>query len=287
MIMTPNNITKEKLSEYKSKYSELFGNTSEDKFKTYILWTVFVFFTLFTMIWLDFNPVRIIKGIGEFFRIGSLFFPPHDGGWLNDYLVGLGETLAMAFIGTIFAFVFAIPLSFMAAKNVNKNGFTRALVRRFFDFIRGINVLIWALMFVHVVGLGPFAGIMAIFVSDAATLAKLYSEAIENIDLKQIEGTKSTGANGVQIIRFAFIPQVLPVMMSNALYFFESNVRSASILGVLGAGGIGMQLYDRIRVMNWNEVSFIIIMILVTIAVIDVISKKLRQKIVANPEYRP
>ncbi|MBN2735904.1 MAG: phosphonate ABC transporter, permease protein PhnE [Spirochaetales bacterium] len=277
----------EKMAALESKHPLLFGSTFQSRFRRTLVIVLMILFTLFTFVWLDFNPLRIFLGIGKFFHMLSLFFPPNHGGWFNEYLVGLGETLAMAFLGTLLGFLFALPLSFIAAKNVNKNKGSRLLMRRFFDFIRGINTLIWALMFVHVVGLGPFAGIMAIFVSDLATLGKLFSEAIENVDINQIEGTKSTGANGIQIIRFAYIPQVLPIMLSNALYFFESNVRSASILGVLGAGGIGLQLWDRIRVNNWKEVCFIIIMLLVTIAIIDVLSKKLRDMIMANQEYRP
>lgn len=280
-------LSKEQIDAFETKYPLIFGPTPRSKFIRNFLITIFIGFTAFTLVWLDFNPIRIVNGIGSLFHMISLFFPPDHGGWLNDYLQGLGETLAMAFLGTLFGFIVALPLSFLAAQNVNKSKPLRITMRRIFDVIRGINTMIWALMFVHVVGMGPFAGIMAIFISDMATLGKLFSEAIENIDLSQVEGTRSTGANRIQIIRYAFIPQVMPVMLSNALYFFESNVRSASILGMLGAGGIGLQLWDRIRVKNWNEVCFIIIMLLITIGIIDTISKKLREMIMANQEYRP
>src|SRR5262249_54923065 len=145
-----------------------------------------------------------------------------------------------------------------------------------FDGIRGVDALIWALMFVNVVGLGPFAGVMAIAVSDTGTLAKLFAEAIEHSDRRQIEGVRATGANRLQIVRFAMLPQVFPVLLSHALYYLESNTRSATILGVVGAGGIGLHLADRIRVNNWDEVSFILIMILVTVTGIDLVSKVIR-----------
>jgi phosphonate transport system permease protein len=132
------------------------------------------------------------------------------------------------------------------------------------------------LIFVNVVGLGPFAGIMAIAVSDIGTLSKLFAEAIENIDRRQVEGVHASGAGSVQTIRYAIFPQIFPVIMSNALYFFESNIRSATILGVVGAGGIGLQLSDRIRVNNWDEAAFIIILILVTVGLIDTLSKEIR-----------
>ncbi|MFW5717262.1 MAG: phosphonate ABC transporter, permease protein PhnE [Spirochaetota bacterium] len=237
--------------------------------------------------YLDIGPVRIIRGIGDLGWMLPMLFPPTHGGWFADFAHGLGETLAMAFLGTLFGAILAMPIGFLAAKTIVQNGLVRGIVRRAIDFIRGINILIWALMFVHVVGLGPFAGIMAITIADAATLAKLYSETIENVDRKQIEGVRSTGASRVQIVRYGFLPQVVPIMLSNILYFFESNVRSASVLGVLGAGGLGMQLHDRIRIMDWQQVSFIVIMILITVAIVDAISRSLRQRIIANPEYRP
>ena len=136
-------------------------------------------------------------------------------------------------------------------------------MRRFFDFIRGIDSLILALIFITVVGLGPFAGVLAIAVSDMGVLAKLFAEAIENVEKDQVEGVRATGAKPVQVMRFGILPQVFPVMLSNALYYFESNTRSATILGVVGAGGIGTQLTDRIRINNWDEVCFIVLMILV------------------------
>jgi phosphonate transport system permease protein len=244
----------------------------------------------FTVYWLSFNPLVIVKGI--FADQGLLwmarqFWPPGHGGWLTEFAWGLLETLAMAFLGTLLAFVFAIPFGFFGAKNVIRNPVIHFAVRRVMDFVRSIDVLIWALMCIHVVGMGPFAGILAITITDTATMGKLFSEAVENADRSQIEGTRSTGANTLQIARYAFMPQMLPVFMSNGLYFFESNVRSASILGVLGAGGIGMELYDRMRVMNYEQAAFIILMILGTVAIIDTISRVIRQRFIAAPAYRP
>jgi len=127
-----------------------------------------------------------------------------------------------------------------------------------------------------VVGLGPFAGILAIGCSVSGELAKLFSEAIENVDAKPIEGVRAAGANALQVIRYAIVPQVLPVMLSTTLYYFESNTRSATILGIVGAGGIGLALADRIRVMAWDQASLIIIMILVTVYLIDIFSNRIR-----------
>jgi len=135
---------------------------------------------------------------------------------------------------------------------------------------------------VRAVGLGPLAGILAIIISDTGTLAKLFSEAIENADKKQAEGIRACGGNPVQTIRHGIIPQVLPVMLSNVLYIFESNTRSATILGIVGAGGIGFYLADRIRTMLWEEASFIMIMILIAVYVIDWISKLVRRRLIGG-----
>jgi phosphonate transport system permease protein len=148
------------------------------------------------------------------------------------------------------------------------------------DGLRGVDQLIWALIFVRAVGLGPLAGIMAIFISDIGTLTKLFSESIENIDRRQMEGLRASGAKSVQTLRFAVMPQVLPMFLSSALYLFESNVRSATILGIVGAGGIGFQLSDRIRAHHWEEACFILIVILVAVASIDMLSKRLRMAII-------
>jgi phosphonate transport system permease protein len=284
--MKNSNISPELMAKYKAVIPRAFGLTGTQS-RMRIFWIIaFSAFTLFTFIWFDFNPIRMIEGLDKLGWLLPNMFPPSPNEWLPDFLWGMGETLAIAFIGTTLGFVLAVPLSFLAAKNVVKNNFIRGFFRRSFDLVRGISTLIWAPMFIHVVGLGPFAGILAFLVSDMATLGKLFSEAIENIDQNQIDGVKSTGANPIQVIRYGYLPQILPIFLSNGLYFFESNVRQASILGVLGAGGIGMQLYDRIRVNNWDEVAFIIIMILVTVAVIDFFSKRLRERIIANPDYR-
>jgi phosphonate transport system permease protein len=231
---------------------------------------------------LDLNPARLGAGMGHFFYLVGLFFPPSDGGTMLDFLGALAETLAMAFWGTLIGAVLANPLAFAAAANVNKIGWMRFAIRRFFDLVRGVDSLVWALVFVHVVGLGPFAGILALAVMDTAVLGKLFSEAIENADRAEVDGVRSSGSGALVILRYGYLPQLSPIFLSNILYFFEGNVRSASILGVLGAGGIGMQLMDRIRIMNWPEVGFILILLLISIALIDAVSKRLRQHLAGN-----
>ena len=186
------------------------------------------------------------------------------------------QTLAMAFLGTLLGTLGSLVVGFLAAANVNPFGIVRQIVRRFLDILRGIDQLVWGLVFVRAVGLGPLAGVLAIFVSDLGTLSKLYSEAIENIDRKQVEGIKATGAGPLAVIRYGYIPQVLPVFISQSLYFWESNTRSATILGIVGAGGIGMILIERFRASLYDQVAFVVLNVLVLIFVIDWLSKRIR-----------
>ena len=278
--------SEEVLSEARLRFPELFHPGLRKRVYRLVVWALSAGWVAFCLSRMDLSPVRLWQGIG---RLGWLFqflFPPSHGGCLAEFSYALLETVCMAFVGTLLAFTAAVPLGFVGAKNVVRNSVIHFGVRRFFDFIRGIDTLVWALVFISVVGLGPFAGVMAIAAGDMGMLAKLFAEAIENVDSDQIEGVLSTGAKRIHVMRFGILPQIFPVLLSNVLYFFESNTRSATILGVVGAGGIGMQLADRIRINNWDEVSFIVGMILITVAVIDWLSKEIRMRLIKNPEYR-
>jgi phosphonate transport system permease protein len=245
-------------------------------------WLAFFVLTAYCFWTFNLSPVRLWQGSGTLVDIASRMFPPTVGDAFNDYLWALFQTIAMAFLGTIIAAVLAVPLGLMCARNIMPVRIAQFLFRRTSDTLRGIDQVIWALIFVRAVGLGPLAGILAIIISDTGTLAKLFSEAIENADKKQAEGIRACGGNPVQTIRHGIIPQVLPVMLSNVLYIFESNTRSATILGIVGAGGIGFYLADRIRTMLWEEASFIMIMILIAVYVIDWISKLVRRRLIGG-----
>jgi phosphonate transport system permease protein len=158
----------------------------------------------------------------------------------------------------------------------------RFLVRRLLDVIRGIDTLIWALVFVGVVGLGPFAGILAIAVSDTGALGKLFSEAIEATRARERETVVASGGTALMGMRFGLVPQVLPITAGQVLYFFESNTRSATIIGIVGAGGIGLQLSEQIRTYDFDRVAVIVLLILATVAAIDWISGKLRFAIIGR-----
>jgi phosphonate transport system permease protein len=208
--------------------------------------------------------------------------PPDPGSSLPAYLVALGETLSIAMLGTTLAALFALPVSLLAARNIVSSSIFRFPVRRFLDSIRGVDTLIWALVWINVVGLGPFAGVLAIAVSDFGAFGKLFSEAIEGADNKQVEGVRASGGSALHEIRFGLLPQVLPVIAGQVLYFIESNTRSATIIGIVGAGGIGLQLAEQIRTLEWQNVSFLILMILVAVAGIDFISSRLRFAIIGR-----
>ena len=232
----------------------------------------------------DISFERLFGGLGKMWVVlRSMLVWKDMASW--DYLgifQGLAETLGMAFLGTLVASLFAVVIGFAAARTVMPNRILHHLLRRFLDLLRGVDTLIWALVFVRAVGLGPLAGVLSIIVSDTGTLSKLYSEAVENVDRRPIEGVRSTGAGRLKTYRFGYLPQVLPVFLSTSLYWFESNTRSATILGIVGAGGIGMQLSERMKVQYWDQACFIILLILVTVAIIDTASKWIRMNIIGT-----
>ena len=231
---------------------------------------------------LDIALARIWSGFGRLGEFAVLMVPPAfcTQAKLALYLKALAETLAIAFLGTLTAAVFAFPLAFLAARNVVASRIVRFTSRRFFDTIRGVDTLIWALIWINVVGLGPFAGVLAIVTSDFGTFGKLFSEAIETTDKRPVEGVTASGASPLLAVRFGMIPQVLPVILSQVLYYIESNTRSATIIGIVGAGGIGMHLSEQIRTLEWQHVSFLVLLILAAVAMIDWISRRLRFAII-------
>jgi phosphonate transport system permease protein len=257
-----------------------FGNSGARLALRVFGWTLFAAWLLALLWWFDITPERLQRGMSGLFVILRLMIPPSPGAQWRDILQGLAESVGMAFLGTFVAAVIAVPLGFLGARNVVVNALAHFSVRRVFDGFRGIDQLIWALAFVRAVGLGPLAGVLAIAAAEIFVLAKLFAEAIENTDAHQPEAIEAAGGSRLLAIRFGTLPQVLPVLIAQTLYSFESNTRSAAILGVVGAGGIGLQIAERIKVRFWDEVSFIIILILVTVAVIDVISARVRRRLV-------
>jgi phosphonate transport system permease protein len=234
--------------------------------------------TLETTLW------RVLAGFGNLGSFVALMLPPDPGSWAKAliFVQALFETIAIAFLGTVLAAILALPLGFIAARNVVANRIVHFLARRSLDTIRGVDALIWALIWINVVGLGPFAGMLAIMTADFGAFGKLYSEAIEAADRKAVEGIASVGGGKSHEIRFGLLPQVLPVIASQVLYFIESNTRSSTIIGIVGAGGIGLYLAETIRTLEWQQTSFLILLILVAVSAIDFLSSKLRFAIIGK-----
>ena len=268
--------------DLRARYPALFERPASARLATPLMLLGAFGIFAFGLVHLGFSPARMLSGLHQLGWITMMMIPPDPGSSLPLYLRALGETLSIALLGTTLAAVFALPVTHLAAKNIVPTNFIRFPVRRFLDSIRGVDTLIWALVWINVVGLGPFAGVLAITVSDFGAFGKLFSEAIEGADQKQVEGIRASGGGPLHEIRFGLLPQVLPVIAGQVLYFIESNTRSATIIGIVGAGGIGLQLAEQIRVLEWQKVSFLILMILVAVAAIDWISGKLRFAIIGK-----
>ncbi|WP_454852571.1 phosphonate ABC transporter, permease protein PhnE [Rhizobium binxianense] len=233
----------------------------------------------------DVSPARILNGMTRLGLIFSFMFPPYI--WTkwqewSDVLIGLGQTISMAFLGTLLGAVIAFPLAFLGAKNIMPLGWLRLSIRRGFDALRAVEQIVLALIFIRAFGLGPLPGVFAIAVSEIGTFAKLFSEAIENTSRKPVDGVLASGGGPLQTIRLAIMPQAMPVILSIILYNFESNTRSGTILGIVGAGGIGFLLADRIAAYRWPEAWTIIFLIVAVVYAIDLSSAWLRGKIIGK-----
>ena len=233
---------------------------------------------LFGLAQLGFFGGTLLSGSARLVEIIGLMLPPDPGSWAHarTFGVALLETVAIAFLGTLSAAVLALPLALLAARNVTAQRVVRFFSRRSLDTIRSVDILVWALVWINVVGLGPFAGALAIMTADIGSFGKLFSEAMEAADRKPVEGIVSTGGSHALGIRFGILPEIFPVLASQVLYYFESNTRSASIIGIVGAGGIGLHLAEAIRTLELQQTSFIIVLILIAVALIDFVSSKLR-----------
>ncbi len=199
----------------------------------------------------------------------------------KDVAWAIFETILMAFLGTMTAALIALPLSFIAARNFMPLGIFRFAARRVFDFVRGVDGLIWTVILARAFGPGPMTGAIAIAITDVGSFGKTFSEALENIDEKQVEGIRSTGANAALRARFGVIPQLMPVLLAQVLYYLESNTRSATVIGAIVGGGIGLLLTQAIQTQkDWEEVAYYIILIVLMVMLMDSLSGWLRRKLI-------
>ena len=203
---------------------------------------------------------------------------------LHQGLVLLVQTIFLAFMATAFAIPVAFALSFFAARNLTRRSFlmrtTYTVVRAGMNFTRAVEPLVWALIFISWVGIGPFAGVLALWVHSVAALIKLYSEQIENIDSGPVEAITATGASNLQILRYGVVPQVIPPFLSFTIYRWDINVRMSTIIGFVGGGGIGYLLKPRVDLGQWGEVGTLVLLIAATVWLMDILSAKIRERIV-------
>lgn len=203
----------------------------------------------------------------------------------RDVAWAMFETLLMAFLGTMGAAILALPLGFLAASNFMPVRAVRFAFRRVFDFIRGVDGLIWTIILSRAFGPGPMTGALAIFLTDTGSFGKMFSEALENIDEKQVEGIRSTGATSLQRARFGVIPQVMPVILSQVLYYLESNTRSATVIGAIVGGGIGLLLTQAIITQkDWEDVAYYMVLIVLMVMLMDTLSGWLRRRLIRGTE---
>lgn len=203
---------------------------------------------------------------------------------LHQGLVLLVQTIFLAFMATAFAIPAAFILSFLAARNLTRD--TRmsrlayTVVRAGMNFTRAVEPLVWALIFISWVGIGPFAGVLALWVHSVAALVKLYSEQIENIDLGPVDAITATGASKLQVLRYGVVPQVIPPFLSFTIYRWDINVRMSTIIGFVGGGGIGYILKPRVDLGQWGEVGTLVLLIAATVWIMDILSARIREKII-------
>lgn len=228
---------------------------------------------------LGLQPDVLEAGLTKLGVIVKTMLPPSDGEAPMRIWFSVAQTLGMAVLGTAFAAIFALPLGLIAARNIVANPIIHFVIRRCMDLFRGIPALIWALILVAAIGLGPLAGILALAFADIPRLGKLYAEAMENIDERQRESIRATGAPAAVVLRFGTLPQALPIWLSQCLYSLELNFRSAVVVGIVGGGGIGFELRERIRIFAFDEVAYIIMLYVITVSLLDLLSARLRSKL--------
>ncbi len=226
---------------------------------------------VWSVIGTEINPQKLQRGIPNIIRFVGSLWPP-DGAYWTQMLEPIVATLQMAIVGTIVSVVLAFPFALLAARNTSPNALVYQLSRFFLNVVRAIPPLVWAIIFVAALGFGPFAGVVALGIGGLGVLGKLYSEAIEAI--------RATGSGGIQVFSFAVLPPALPLMVSYTLLDFEANVRSATILGIVGAGGIGFELQASFSQFKFHEVLTILLEIVIMVTVIDRLSSFVRNRLI-------
>jgi phosphonate transport system permease protein len=241
-------------------------------------WAAFLIFLGWAWTGAEMRPLDLFRDSGNMAKYASDFFPPDFRDW-EIYLKEMIVTLHIAVWGTVLAIICAVPCGLLSASNIVPAWIYQP-VRRMMDACRAINEMVFAMLFIVAVGLGPFAGVLALWVHTTGVLAKLFAEAVEAIDPRPVEGVRATGALAIEEIVFGVIPQVLPLWISYSLYRLESNVRSASVVGMVGAGGIGVVLYEVIRGFQYAQTCAVLIIIILFVTSIDLLSASIRKRFI-------
>ncbi len=225
----------------------------------------------------DMRPLDLVRDAGNMATYAADFFPPDFTQW-RLFLTEMLVTLQIALWGTALALLSAVPFGLLSASNIAPWWICQP-VRRLMDSTRAINEMVFAMLFVVAVGLGPFAGVLALWIHTTGSLSKLFAEAVEAIDPQPVEAIRATGAGPLDEIVYGVLPQVLPLWTSYTLYRFEANVRSASVVGMVGAGGIGVILWEMVRGFYYAQTCAVMLIIVACVTIIDLISARVRKSV--------
>lgn len=255
-------------------------NSLAKKVRNIIIVILVIAMYIWTFVTIDIDWGRAIeRAVNNFQRVIPELFSP-DWSALGDVSASMLETIFIAFAGSLMAAVIAVPLSFIAARNMMGGIITSVIGKFFLSSVRAFPEIILAILFVVAVGPNAFAGVLAIAIGSTGMLGKMFSEIIESIDMQVIEAMEASGANKVQILFHGVLPQIIPEFLSYAIYRFEVDIRASSILGIVGAGGIGTMIMFASSNRNWNEMGMILLAIIIVVTIIDFASARIRRKIV-------
>jgi len=246
---------------------------------TIVLCLIFLGLVVWSLIGVEISPQKLQRFWPNIVRFVGSLWPPDNSYWLR-MVDPILATVQMAFLGTILAVILSFPFALLAASNTSPHPVVYQTARMILNMIRAIPSLVWAIIFVAAMGFGPFAGVIALGIGQVGVLGKLYSEAIEAINPRPVEAVRATGAGVLQVFSFGVLPQALPLMISYTLLDFEANVRSATILGIVGAGGIGFELQASFSQFQFKQVMTILIEIVLLVTLIDQLSAFVRRRLI-------
>lgn len=268
-------------SDFKEAYKFVSQHINDRKYlvKKFIYYLIFVIILIWSGKNVNFNFIKLKEGVHGILDILNRMFPPAFY-LIPNLIKPTIETIQISICGTILAILIAVPLGLFAARNISPNPVIYYFSRLLLNAIRAIPEMVFALIFVAAVGLGPFPGTLAIGFSSSGMLGRFLADSIEGIDQGVLNALKATGAKPVQVLVYSIIPQIMPEFVSTALFRWEMNFRASTILGMVGAGGIGFELMASMRLFKYKEMIMILIVVLIVVSIVDFISSTIRKKII-------